>query len=343
MLGRGVLSMLEPPNYKKFINGIKGVLPSEGHIIGNLEAPFLSKGSSLKSKDPHLTFKLEPSLISIFIETGIRALTLANNHITDYGKEGLLNTIKCLQEFNISTTGAGENIDIATKPIYFSDNSDRYAVLAFNGFVPFSVHATKNRFGYARFDRQTLASAIQNCESNVSGIIITVHWGIDYHHYPVPALINMAKEIIDNYPKVVAFVGHHPHLQQPVVFHNNIPIFCSLGNFIFDEPFPLSRIGSILSLNLNANRVIDFSVQYTRLSKDFIVETLDDQSLAVEQERLSIICKDIITNDWKYLSEDKKWIKYLFYQSLRYQSINDLTFLFKVYSVKEIVAKLLFT
>jgi len=342
MLGRGLQEKIgKHPARENLINSINQILPKDDMIIANLEAPFASGGQINKAKDAHLTFKIEPKHISFLKDIGISAVTLANNHMTDFGLNGLTSTISTLRDADIKYTGAGVNVNQAIEPIYFEDQNDKYALLAFNAFVPFSYRAKKQSFGIARFDRATTRKAIEKCENEITGIIITVHWGIDYHEYPVPALLDMATKMLESFPKIIAIIGHHPHLQQPIVFHNGKPIFCSLGNFLFDEPFPLSRIGSILTLDLEKNKIKDHKIQYTILNDDFELGLLKEPLLAEEKNRLNKIAKGISVQDELFILEDKKWIKYLIYQSLRYLSWNDFSYLLELYSIKNILKNLL--
>lgn len=341
MLGRGLERIVRKNTKKQFVESINNILPKEHICIANLEAPFTSGGVINSSKDSHLTFKIAPHYVSFLNEIGISVATLANNHISDYGKVGISNTISTLKEAKIKSTGAGTNIEEATNPVYLKEKNEKYAILAFNAFVPFSYRAKKNRFGSARFDRKTIQEAINKCEKDIDGIIITVHWGIDYHQQPVPSLLNLAKKIIDAHPKVMAIVGHHPHLQQPLIFYKNKPIFCSLGNFLFDEPFSLSRIGSILTLNIKYGKILDINVQYTKLTDEFNFELLKEPFLMEEKNRINNIGTSIQSEDDLYLIEDRKWIKYLIYQSIRHLSWNDFTYLIELYSLKNILTNLI--
>lgn len=341
MLGRDLESIVRKNRREQIVENINNILPKDHISIANLEAPFTSEGAINSSKDSHLTFKIAPHYVSFLNEIGISVATLANNHISDYGKVGISNTISTLKEAKIKAVGAGTNIEEAINPVYLKDKNEKYALLAFNAFVPFSYRAKKNSFGSARFDRKTIQKAINNCEKDIDGIIITVHWGIDYHHFPVPALLNLAKEIIDIYPQIIAIVGHHPHLQQPLIYYNNKPIFCSLGNFMFDEPFSLSSIGSILTLDIKSGKILDTNVQYTKLTDEFNFELLKEPFLKEEKNRINNIATSIQSEDDLYLIEDKKWIKYLIYQSIRHLSWNDFTYLIESYSLKNILTNLI--
>jgi len=294
----------------------------------------------MRRKDPHLTFKTNPCRVQFLKEMGLSVATLANNHITDYGQDGVKSTILNLTRAGIISTGAGNNVFEATTPAILSDDSSQIAVLAFNAFVPFSKKATRRNGGTAWFDLETTQAAILNSEKQAAGIIICVHWGIDYYEYPIPIFINRAKFLFENHPKILAFVGHHPHLQQPVVFYKGKPIFSSLGNFLFDEPFMLSRIGSVLKLTIHHNEIKDYSINFTSLDEGFNLGKCNGSSLVIEKARLDGISINLEEGALAYSSMNSKWIRYLIYQFIRYQDFRSMSFLLDYYSPKELINQL---
>lgn len=339
MLGRGIGDQIKKSGQEYIFRKIINHLPLADGTIANLEAPFTFKGVPNKKKDAHLTFKINPDYISALSYLKISSVTLANNHITDYGKEGIKSTTNTLEASNITYTGAGENRVDALKPICYFDQENKasYGIFAFNAFVPFTKSASRKNFGSAKFDRTSVEFAIKKYGNDFNGIILTIHWGIDYESYPIPQLISFIKKIIDDYPKVIAIIGHHPHIIQPILNYKGVPIFCSLGNFLFDEPFPQSRIGCIASLDLQDGGIKNYTVIYTKLEAAQTLTLLSDEETLALERRLEFIKESIEKKDRKFLAVDKKWIKYLTFQAVRYGSINDLTYLLSLYSPFKII------
>ena len=344
MLGRGVGETLKGKGYEFVFGEIISIIPKADGIIANLEAPFAIEGNALADKDPHLTFKIAPDFVSALKYINISSVTLANNHITDYGSSALKSTTKVLKGSDISFTGAGSNLYEAVMPIEYGnrETQESVGIFSFNAFVPFTTSAKKDKFGVARFDRKTVYFALKQFQAKYNAFIITVHWGVDYHQFPVPQLVKFAKKLIDDFPKIIAIVGHHPHLQQPVIYHKERPIFCSLGNFMFDEPFPLSCTGSILTLEIENNRVVKYSMIFTILDEKFKLIPLPEGDVKNESQRLKMIKKKIDEKAIEYENMDKIWIKYLIYQAIRFRSFNDLSYLFTHYAPIQIINKLVF-
>lgn len=345
MLGREIATTINK-NYKQkdFVySEIKKHIPVANETIANLESPFLTNGKSRKFKDPHLTFKNQPQLARILTEIGITSVTLANNHITDYGLKGVETTIQTLNNEKIKHIGAGINLLEALSPLTINDNpsNNSIGIFAFNAFMPFSTLASKKKFGVAGFNKKNINYVLKKYSHDFEGLIFAVHWGIDYYHFPIPRFMEFAKELLEKNNKVIAIVGHHPHLQQPVIIHKNKHIFCSLGNFLFDEPFYLSRIGSILSLKIENNKIVNYDIIFTKLEDDYKIRLLQDKQLETEKKRVKEVRSKMNNQSNEYLMVDKIWIKYLIYQFIRYFSTNELKQLFTFYSPITIVKRLL--
>lgn len=259
MLGRNIGERLK--HVADPFKEVREIFETVDIIIGNLEAPFTNASNPLfKSKNPHLTFKVSTSLATVLKKIPVNALTLANNHITDYGQRGVMDTMDTLKKLNILYTGAGKNLSEATNPIIFNKYNIKIAMFAFNAFVPFSKFATCSNYGVAPFDINLIRKLIINYSSKVHAIILSIHWGLDYYENPIPIQRKLALNLL-KYNKVMAIIGHHPHVVQPVeVLPNNKIIFYSLGNFIFDDPNPSARHGIIATLTLDISGITEYTI-----------------------------------------------------------------------------------
>lgn len=340
MLGREVERKILKSGFQSVFGIHKDLIRDADHIVANLEAPFVNSGLSFKNKNPHMTFKINTKLAEV-LNCFKMSVTLANNHITDYGVEGVKSTCQTLNEFNLKYTGAGIDIKEATRPIIFLDKQKKkIGIFAFNAFVPFTIKAKERSGGVAQFDHKTITFAMNNYSDNCDSIIIALHWGVDYHEFPIPNLLKKVQNLIDTYPKIIAVIGHHPHLQQPILFHKGRPIFCSLGNYVFDEPFKLSRIGSVLKLNFENGLIKDYLFEYTNLNENYELVKLSESELKHETSRIEKVKSLIEKNSNEFRKMDKKWIKYLIYQTLRYRSLNDLKYLMELYGIKGLIRNL---
>jgi poly-gamma-glutamate synthesis protein (capsule biosynthesis protein) len=267
---------------------LKNVFHNADFHITNLEAPITSDNSGKIDKlGPNI--KSYKKLIKKFFKSlGINVVTLANNHIRDYGYKGLKNTIKWLQDNSIKFVGAGKNLDTASQPLILSKGS-------FNvGIINVAEHefnlATKERAGANPLDPIQNYYQIKDLRSKVDKTVVIVHGGHEHYEYPSPRMQDTYRFFIDSGADVV--VGHHPHCYSGYEDYNDGKIFYSLGNFIFDKKGVKNEkwnYGFILSLKLEKDS-IDFEViPYNQCSKDPVVRQLSNREEKIFEKRINHI------------------------------------------------------
>jgi hypothetical protein len=198
--------------------------------IGNLESPlFLSPSPEPKRN----LLGAPPSSVEALRFLGFTALSLGNNHITDQGSEGITRTCEILDTCNISHFGAGKNLDAALRPAIVNGNGLSFAFLSYAAESPDvgAQLATESRAGCTPLSLDRIGQAIAAIRDTVSHVIVSLHWGYQYDHYPEPQQIEMARKIIDLGALIVH--GHHPHVIQGMELYRNGLILYSLGNFFF--------------------------------------------------------------------------------------------------------------
>lgn len=146
--------------------------------------------------------------------------SLANNHSFDYGAAGYDSTVTALT--NTGDLVFGHPYVISTSSVTYVQ-SERLTI----GLV--GLHTLVD------IDSLALASVLAAVASTSDVQIAYVHGGAEYVDDPYPPTKALARELID--AGIDVFIGHHPHVVQPIEWYNNRPIFYSLGNFIFDQYF----------------------------------------------------------------------------------------------------------
>lgn len=157
-------------------------------------------------------------------------LTLANNHMMDWGREGLLSTISALDEINAHYVGAGENVHRASTPHTFVINGIRFSLIA--AAKPFCA-ATEHEPGIRAIDEEYLCNDVRELKRKGSDhVIVALHWGVEYSRYPSPADQKLAHDLIKSGATLI--LGHHPHTLQGIESTESGLIAFSLGNFVMD-------------------------------------------------------------------------------------------------------------
>lgn len=242
------------PYYDKRNEGVYGILSKEvvdimttsDIMVANNEFTISKRGTPLNKT---YTFRADPKRINIYKEMGIDMVSLANNHIYDYGEEAFIDTLNYLKEEGISYSGAGRNINEAKKASYFIVNGYKIAFISStraekNIITP---GATETESGTFRcYDPNLLIETIKEEKEKSDYVILLIHWGKEDSHEIEEVLYETGKKYIDAGADLI--VGSHAHLLQGMEFYNNKLIAYNLGDFIFNRE---TKDTGILKLTIN--------------------------------------------------------------------------------------------
>lgn len=199
-------------------------------VTGNLEGPLGLTGKKVKRKK--YTFLVDPSCAPGLAKAGFHLLTLANNHIMDYGAEALTSTFAALEEAKLKHAGAGGNEAEAREPAWFEIKGRKVAVLAYSLTEPTQYWAGEKRPGCAAASGPDMREDIQKAKDKGAQLVfVTCHWGQEKKtvlRYYQPTLAHLA---IDAGADGV--IGHHPHIWQSLEVYKGKPIAYAIGNFAF--------------------------------------------------------------------------------------------------------------
>ena len=219
-------------------------------VIANLENPVGLNGQPHPKQDPHVAFRCHPDTLQTLKNLQVDVVTLANNHLLDYGEETLLDTLKHLDNINIKHVGGGKDYEQANKPAIFEIKNKKIAL--FPSVMVYSASTEKAKTGkpgVADYKISKLLSAIKKHKEDGYIVLVTIHWGIEYCFYPIPYQRRQAQKMIDAGASVI--IGHGPHYPQGVENYKNGQIVHSLGNFIFDEPYNYAGKSYIYKSDIN--------------------------------------------------------------------------------------------
>ena len=202
------------------------ILKRSAIVLGNLEGPFAQHA---RKENRNHSYRVNPILASSLTRAGINVLTLANNHLMDCGRAGVLETLNALTQADIAPLGAGINKDAAHQPVILKAGSHRVGFLGFYWIR--RTAATSKLPGSAMDPPEALESDIRRLRERVDRVVVTFHWGVPYERDLEPENRAKARFAIDC--GADAIVGHHPHIIQEFEIYRGCPIFYSLGNFAF--------------------------------------------------------------------------------------------------------------
>lgn len=192
----------------------------------NLESCISTRGTKLEKE---FNFRMNPKYLPVLKYGGVDIVSIANNHIVDYGLQGIKDTFYYLDSIGVKYVGAGLNLDEARKPAIFTIRGVKIGFLAYS----FAFAASKNSWGTAPIDTTIIKEDLRNLKEveKADFIAVNFHWGKERSNYANQDQQRIARFAIDNGANVV--IGHHPHVLQGIEQYKNGFIAYSLGNFIF--------------------------------------------------------------------------------------------------------------
>ena len=214
-------------------DSLLSVLREADIFMLNEEFPFGTTGEPMEEKE--YTFRVDPSYSTVLSELGVDIVTLANNHMLDFGRGPLTETLNTLDQAGIAHVGAGENIDEAKALKTFEMDGRTIGFLGASRVIPeHSWNASSGSSGlFTTYDAAVLVEQIQKAEESCDFTVVYVHWGIEKNTQPEEYQKTLARQYID--AGADAVIGAHPHVLQGIEFYQGKPIFYSLGNFIFSN------------------------------------------------------------------------------------------------------------
>ena len=252
------------PEYDKRNNGVLGILSQDvikimtesDLMIANSEFTVSNRGEAMSGKQ--YTFRAKKERLSIYNDMGIDLVTLANNHVYDFGKTAFLDMLDAFVEYGIPHIGAGHNIEEASKEYYFIVNGYKIAFL--NGtraekyiLTPGAGDDTPGVFRC--YDPTNMIERIKEVKANSDYVIVIMHFGKEGSHDLEKEQVESSKLYIDAGADVI--VGHHAHVLQGFEFYNNKLIAYNLGDFIFNGN---KEETAIFQIELNDDGTMNYKI-----------------------------------------------------------------------------------
>ena len=267
MLDRGIEQKVQNKgkgDYNYIFANITDSLKKYNFIFGNLEGPVSDKGLDLHDL---YSFRMNPDILPVLQANGLSAVTIANNHIDNWGKPALEDTILRLKSNNIIVTGGGFDSIEAYSPRIATVGDIKVALLSYSEFGQ-NYEAKMSGSGIAIISEDALRFGIAKAREEADIVVVNFHFGEEYQMKENSYQGKYAHLAVDLGADLV--VGHHPHVLQPLEKYKNSYIAYSLGNFIFDQPFSAETMqGGLLEVSINNKMISDVVLRKIQLNQDF--------------------------------------------------------------------------
>ncbi len=280
MLDRGVKSSVN-----KNFNGDYSVLfekletlKKSDIVFANLEGPVSDVGKDMRNL---YSFRMNPSVIPAIKGAGFSIVSVANNHVGDWGRNAYIDTLTRLKENEILYTGGGTNTNEAENPVIIEKYSIKIGYLGFSDVGPNWMEVSENKAGLLLASNPRFDEITQNASKQVDYLIVSFHFGDEYKIKHNPRQEYLAHKAIDAGAKII--IGHHPHVIEDTEVYKNGFIAYSLGNFIFDQAFsPETMQGMLLEIKLEKDGNMSIKKDTVKLNKFF----QPDEIIFGEEEKI---------------------------------------------------------
>lgn len=261
MLGRGVSRKLRGQPPESFWGDSLPILHQADAVIANLESPITTSADRWRRTWKFFHFKADPETVGILTAGNVRFLCLANNHMLDYGEDGLLDTLDALDRAGIRHAGAGATLAEASSSSILDLPRLKVGLIAATDNMP-EFAATPDRPGtnHLRFGSPGSLDWIERSVSDLRRagaglIVLSVHWGPNMRIKPNKSFRRFAHAAIERGVDVLH--GHSAHVVQAIERHGRGVILYDTGNFIDDYwkfPFRYTTWSFIFNLIVEDGR-----------------------------------------------------------------------------------------
>jgi len=239
-------------------------------VFANLEGTASDRGVDQKNL---YSFRMDPSVIPALKGAGISIVSVANNHVGDWGRNAYIDTLSRLKENEILYTGGGNTKQEAETPVIIEKYGTKIGFLGFSDVGPAWMKADTEKSGILLASDPRFDEIVQNASEQVDYLVVSFHFGDEYKEKHNRRQEELAHKAIDAGAKIV--IGHHPHVIEDTEVYKDGFIAYSLGNFIFDQSWSKPTMqGMLLELKLNKNGAITIKKDTIKLNSVFQPETL---------------------------------------------------------------------
>ena len=266
----GTCDLSKNVNAKKYFEEVAEYLDKFDLVIGNLETPFVTIQKPYKAKSAHIGASTQNIDLLKFLNVDI--VTLANNHIYDFGKSGLDLTVNILEKNNIDYCGIDKRI------VYRNFKGNKISV---SGYCCYSTNALGLDKNVDVLNIQDVKNQLEADRQNDVFSLVNAHFGQEHVHTPNIHHLEMAR-MLSKFNDYV-LVGSHPHVLQGIEEYGESLLAYSLGNFCFDDVYLQdnqtkvyelnedNRMTMILSIDIVENKIKSYEVVPLYISKEKLV------------------------------------------------------------------------
>lgn len=259
MLGRFVGDKYNATPYEIVSEDVKKVAKGSDYVIANLESPITTKNST-----NCLAFAGNASLLEQL--RWVDMFSLSNNHINDFGEEGITETLDVLDSVGLKHNGIFKN---HYEPYVIDDTSitdgNKVAIVTCTDMINVEI-PDNSQYKVLRADSESVNEIIKTYTEQGYFTILFSHCGSLFSRYPNPLIRDILYSAVDAGAKCV--VTCHSHCLGGMDFYNGVPIFYSIGDFLMDGGSYRRRKACMLQLDIREGCLKNWNISPTITNKE---------------------------------------------------------------------------
>ena len=303
--------------------------------IINLEGPLTD--ATIKQDKIGPVIKADKETIKGIQALNVKAVALANNHITDYLQKGIDDTLSTLQQAGIKSVGIVDYQNKSKESKYLSATDGQHKVCVYNVSETFFNQPTKKSSGVNIYDEWIVLNEIKELKQQHDYLIVIYHGGAEFFPYPTPQTRTRFHRMADCGADFIT--AQHTHCIGCEEWYNGSYLLYGQGNFHFakQDDIPMKTEGLVMEISLD-NQGVQINRHRVELNKNYCIEYSKDQSLSSFYERSkNIDNEELIIEEYKQLKPDNIVESYL----LAYKGRNYIWNKLKAFFPKKIWKKLI--
>ena len=310
MLGRLVNEQLKVADPAYVWGNTLPVLRQAELRFANLECVLADAGTPVPGKVFH--FRSDLKNVACLSSAGIDAVSLANNHVLDFGVDALREMLPALAQHGIAGTGAGMDLAAARRPAVLHTGANAVAFIAFTDNQPdWAAGSQAPGINYVPVDsvdsRTTeLLDLVRQTKADVQILVVSAHWGSNWGINVPSGHRHLAHALIDAGADVV--FGHSAHIFRGIEIYDGRPIIYSAGDFVDDyavDPDERNDQSFIFLLKAGAGGLESLRLYQTRIGR--LQTRLADRSARAIAERMHRLSHRLGT--WSSWIEPEKFLE----------------------------------
>ena len=270
-----VKPIVENGDYHSIFCELESIIKSADFSIVNYECPaVLGDYPPIKKCGPNLSSSSKG--IEAIKYAGFNIATLANNHILDFGAQGLMDTANLCSQYNIDTVGVGKNLEDASKILYKRKDGETLAIINCCEHE-FSI-AGDDTAGANPLDPIQQYYKIKEAKQSADYVLVIVHGGHEMYQLPSLRMVDTYRFFIEGGADAV--INHHQHCFSGYEFYKGKPIVYGLGNFCFDSSYRNSiwNEGYLAAIDFQVENIYIKIIPYIQNSDNVGIYSIKDQT-----------------------------------------------------------------